>query len=219
MAGPSTVNVSVTGTVNGQSVNAQGTLTVDGTQGTKSGTVTYSQAQNPSGVTPGPDTTVLSTGRCFIGAKKLGDADFVGPLELLGREFISLRVTTLGRFGTISISERAFRVGRTLRSELTAVGEFKGPKVRGMGPLREVITVAGSDTLVSKGRYTLLTARRPIVVRYSHFYRSLHPDRRLFGRHLGRTFLLRADISPRLRDRGRTLVYHSRSTLRRITSP
>jgi hypothetical protein len=216
MDGLSSVNVSVSGTVNGQPVSAQGTLTVDSSQGTKSGTVTYSPPQDPNGVTPGPDTTVISTGKCFVGAKKLGDGDFVGPLELLGREFVSLRLTTMGRFGTFGVSEKASFTGHTLRSELTAVGEFRGPKVLGMGPLREVITVSGADTLVTKGRYTLLTARRPIVVRYSHFYRALHPDRRLFGRLRGRAFLLRADISPKLRDRGRTLVYYSRSTLRYV---
>lgn len=216
MAGPKRVEVSVTGILNGRLFTAQGSLKVDDTQGTKSGNITYQPP--PQGVAPGPDSTTMQTGKCFIGARHVGERRFVGPVELLGREFISMRLTTVGRFGSTSVSERARIVGDVLRTELTTVGELRVPGVRGLGPLREVISVTAPDSLTSEGRYSFLTARRGRVpVRYVHLYRSLSPDRRLFRRQHGNAFLLRADISTKFR--GRILSYHSRSTIRRLKTP
>ncbi len=210
MTGPTSVDLTISGVLNGRPFGARGRLRVDSCTGTKDGTITYSTP--PAGVTVGPDSTIASTGRCFVGARPSGAARMNGPMKLLGREFVSLRVTSLGRYGNVSISERARITRGVLRSELTALGEYRIPVVRGMGPLRETIRVEGDGTLVSSGRYTLLRPHgRPIHVRYLHFYHPTNPDRRLFGRWRGRTFVLRASISVRVR--GRTLVYHSGSTI------
>lgn len=211
MAGPSTVELSVAGILNGLVFGGQGTLEVDITQGTKTGTITYDLL--PRGLVAGPDCMMVSTGKCFVGAKPTEGRGFVGPLDLLGRKFKSMRSTNVGRFGTFSISETGSYKGGVLRADLTGVGTTKVREVRGLGPLREVITITGPDTMVGEGRYTLLVGKRgSIPVRYTHFYRALRPDRRLFRRMKGRKFLLRATISTQVH--GRRLEDQSRSTIR-----
>lgn len=210
MTDPRAVELSVTGVVNGAPLSARGTLNVDARAGTKEGTIHYSRT--PGAVAPGPDCTPMTTGRCFIGARRLGRAPWVGPIELLGRDFVSLRVTRLGRYGTYSIAENASCVGSVLRSELTAIGEYRGPKVRAMGPLRETIRVTRDGTLETAGRYTLIPARgSPVRADYTHFYRPARPDRRLFARLEGTSFLLRARIDTSVR--GKDLHYRSESTI------
>ena len=212
MAGPSSVEVSVSGTLNGSQFSAGGTLTVDGDAGTKSGTLVYNPPP-PAGA-PGPDSIVFSTGKCFVGARHVGDRAFVGPLELLGSEFVSLRLTNLGRYGTVSVSERGRMVGNVLRTELTTVGTFRVPPGLRLGPLREVITVSDDGTMVGAGRYSYVRGRgRAIPVRYAHFYRSFRPHRS-FSRYAGRSFLLRAEITTDVR-RG-SMKYHSDSSIRRL---
>lgn len=216
MTEPQAVNLTVSGVLNGAPLAATGTLTVDAGAGTKDGTVVYETT--PGAVAPGPDCTVFSTGRCFVGARKLGRTPFVGPLELLGREFVSMRVTRLGRFGTVSISENGSIERTTLRSELTTVGEYRGPRTRAMGPLRETIRVLGNETLSASGRYSLIPSRgRPIPATYVQFYRPLRPNHRLFARLQGTAFLLRAELSTSVR--GKTLHYHSRSTIAPVRRP
>lgn len=208
--------MSVSGTQNGQALSGSGTLSVDGSTGTKSGTITYSSPSPTPAGTAGPDSITIQTGKCFVGARHVGREEFVGPLELLGRAFVSLRMTHLGRYGTVSVSERARRVGDVLYSDLTAVAEFRIPRRRSLGPLREVITITGPDSMVGRGRYSYRApGRRPIPVRYTHFYHSLTPHR-LFGRLKGRSFVLRAVITTSVR--GRKLKYHSRSTITRLKS-
>lgn len=209
------MRLSVTGIVNGRPLRASGTLAVDASAGTKDGTITYDAT--PGGVAPGPDCTMMSTGRCFIGARRLGGRSFVGPVDLLGRDFVSLRVTKIGRFGTVSISETGTLTDTELRSELTVVGDYRGPKTRAMGPLRETITVVDDGTLSSEGRYSLVPVRgRPIPATYTHFYRPLQPVRRMFARLDGTKYLLRAKITPSVR--GKALRYHSESTLAPVPS-
>lgn len=125
MSDPSSVEVSVSGTLNGETFSVQGTLTVDVTVGVKSGTVVYT-SKAPKGV-PGPDSIMHTTGKCFVGAKHWGDKEFLCPFELLGSQFVSLRQTTLGRYGTVSVSEKAvFQRGCTpLRTDLCR--RFQGP--------------------------------------------------------------------------------------------
>jgi hypothetical protein len=208
---PTTVELSVAGLLNGLQFGGQGSLTVDTAEGTKTGTITYDPL--PPGLTAGPDCMVVSTGKCFVGAKPTEGRGFVGPLDLLGRKFKSMRSTSVGRFGTFSISETGSYKGGVLRSDLTGVGTSRVRRVRGLGPLREVIKVTGPNTMVGEGRYTLLVGTRgSIPVRYTHFYRALRPDRKLFRRMRGRKFLLRAIISTKIR--GRRLIYRSRSTIR-----
>ncbi|MGD0587321.1 MAG: hypothetical protein ABSA63_00785 [Thermoplasmata archaeon] len=210
MSDPSSVEVSISGVLNGTTFSAKGTLTVDVTVGVKSGTVDYCSPA-PKGV-PGPDSIMHTTGKCFVGAKHSGDKDFLCPFELLGSEFVSLRLTTLGRYGTVSVSERARFERGVLHSVLTTVGDFKVPPGLPLGPLREVITVGEDGTMVGKGRYSYVRDRgRPIPVRYTHFYRSSKPHRS-FARWTGRSFLLRAEITTKV-SRG-SLKYRSHSTIR-----
>jgi hypothetical protein len=210
VAGPTRIELSVAGILNFEYFAARGTLLVDGEKGTKSGRVTYDPY--PGGVGPGPDCTLFQTTRCFVGAKPEGPEPFVGPLELLGREFVSERMTTVGRSGVVSLSERTRFERGTLFTDLTAVGKFRVPYIRGVGPLHEIIKVADHDTLVSRGRYTLVTKTgRSIPVRYTHFYRALNPNRRLFGQLRDRVYLLSAEISTKAR--GRAVEYTSHSTV------
>jgi len=210
MARVARVRLAIAGVLNHHPFGAGGTLNVDEGAGTKDGAITYTQP--PTGVTVGADSTVASTGRCFVGARPSHGSPSLGPLHLLGSEFASLRVADLGRFGTVSIGERGRISGGVLTSELTAVGEYRVPVVRGMGPLRETITVSRDGSMVGVGRYTLTRSRgRPISVRYIHYYRPARPNHRLFARLHGKSFVLRASITVRVR--GRTLEYHSRSTI------
>lgn len=210
MLEPRRVELSVTGIVNGKEFSGRGTLQIGNPDGVKSGQVTFDSSPPPPG---GP--TVVGTFRCFIGARHVGREPFLGPLELLGRDFSSIRSTTTARSGSVSLCDRARMVGDVLRSELAVAGEIRVPVIRSIGPLREVITVSGDGTLASEGRYSYLAARRrPILVRYTHFYRSLRPDRRLFRRLRGQRYLLQANIWFQVR--GRTVKYRSQSTLRRL---
>lgn len=160
----------------------------------------------------------IGTSRCFVGAKQIGRGEFVGPLDLLGRAFVSVRSSIVGRYGFVSLSETARLVKGVLHSELTVAGQVKTPRLRGAGPLRERITVSEGGTLISAGKYSLVTkGGRSIPVRYIHFYRSLRPNRRLFHQLAGHVFLLRATISTRRK--GKTLVCHTESTLRRLRVP
>ena len=212
MSTPASVVVSIAGTINGTQVSGSGTLNVNSTTGTKSGTITYTSP--PPAGSPGGASLPAGTTRCFIGAAHVGKNRFVGPLQLLGREFVSLRLTTLGRAGSVSLSETATLARGVLYSSLTVVGVLKVPVDRGIGPLSERITVHKDGTLISEGRYSLLPKRgRPIPVRYTHFYRSLKPNRRLFRRLRGRVYLLRAKVEIKARGRKRVKI-HTTSTLR-----
>jgi hypothetical protein len=210
------VEVFISGVENGVPVRGQGRLKVELRTGVKSGRIRFWPRPKRYKVDH-HSTMPMETGRCFVGGKHVGGRAFVGPLELLGREFVSVRDTQMGRYGSASVSESARRVGDALRCEFASASTIKLPKVVGLGPLREVITVTGADTLVGEGRYTFLTSRgRPIPVRYTHFYRSLRPHRS-FRRLQGRSFLLRAKISTRVR--GNTLYYRSVSTIRVVNGP
>lgn len=205
------VELSVSGIVNLKPFRAHSHITVDEVTGTKQGTVTYDLL--PTGFVPGPDPTPQSTNRPPFGAKKIG-GPFTGPVELLGREFTSTRLTTVGRYGALSVSETARVRNRTLHSELVIAGELKRPPVKGLGSLREVTTVRDDGTLVSHGRYSLLTARGRIPVRYDAVSAPKKPNRALFRRYRGTAFLLRTIFASRAR--GHVVWYHSRSTLRRL---
>ena len=213
---PKSVELLAMGVLNGTPFVAQGTLDVDANAGKKSGTITYQSL--PVTLDVGIASITTMTGRCFVGAKHLGKRPFVGPLELLGREFVSLRVSTVGGYGAVSVAERAHYEGTSLHCDLSTVGELRSRAATGAGPLREVITVSGPDTLTAKGRYSHRTARgRSVPIRYVHFYRSLKPDRRLFRRLQGRKFLLRVKFSSKVS--GRKLVHRTQSTIRLITDP
>lgn len=210
---PAKVQLSISGLLNHTLILGHGTLTVDSTTGTKYGTVTYSSPP-PQG-SPGGDTVPIGTSRCFIGARHVGRERFVDPLDLLGREFVSVRYTTIGRRGTASLSETARTVKDVLHSTLTVIGRVATPALQSTGPLTERIKVSKEGTLVSEGRYSLITkGGRSIRVRYTHFYRSLKPNRNLFRRSDGQVFLLRAEVTTRRV--GRTLVCRTKSTLRRL---
>ncbi|MCI4352679.1 MAG: hypothetical protein L3K14_04745 [Thermoplasmata archaeon] len=216
MTCPTSVQVSVSGTLNHSAVKGQGTLNVDCDTGTKSGTINYTSPPPPG--SPGGDSMPIGTSRCFVGAKQVGRGEFVGPLDLLGPAFVSVRSSIVGRHGVVSLSETARLVKGVLHSELTVAGHVKTPRLRGAGPLRERITVSEGGTLISEGRYSLVTkGGRSIPVRYTHFYRSLRPNRRLFRQMAGQVFLLQATVSTRRR--GKTLVCHTESTLRRLRGP
>jgi hypothetical protein len=207
------VELTATGVLNDRPFRVYGSISVDNAKGVKVGTFTYDPP--PSGVVIGPDPMIIITSRCFVGARWSGERPSVGPFELLGREFTSLRVTTESRFGTMSLGEDAWLEGRTLHSELVGVGKLKRPDVHGVGPLRELITVGGGGTLVTRGSYSLLTGRnRKIPIRYVHFYQSSKPDRRLFRRYRGRTYLLR--VTPRATVSGNKLRYETHSTIRQV---
>ena len=215
MVGLAKVQLSIRGLLNRTLINGRGTLNVNSETGTKAGTVTYTSPP-PQG-SPGGDTLPIGTSRCFVGAKHVGRDRFVDPLDLLGREFVSVRYTTVDQRGTASLSETARTVKGVLHSTLTVVGSVDTPALRGNGPLTERITVSKEGTLVSEGRYSLITkGRRSIRVRYTHFYRSLQPNRELFRRLDGQVYLLRAEVSTRRV--GRTLVCRTISTLRRLTA-
>jgi hypothetical protein len=205
------VVLSISGIIDNKPVSGLGVLTVNSAGGTKDGTIIYTNPPPPG--TPGGDSLPAGTTRCFIGASHVGKDHFVGPLELLGREFVSVRSTDLGRAGYVSLSELATRVGNELRSTLTVVGVLKAPAGHGIGPLSERITVHKDGTLVSEGRYSLTRKKgRPIPVYYTHFYRALRPDRRLFRRLHGRVYLLRATVKSS--GRGKKVTVHTTSTLR-----
>jgi hypothetical protein len=213
MVVPRSVEIFATGVLNGSCFVAEGALEVDADTGTKSGTIAYESL--PAALDVGIASLMTMTGRCFVGAKHVGSRPFVGPLELLGREFVSLRTTTVGRYGSASVSERARFVGTSLRCELSTLSRLRSPAVIGAGPLREVISVCAPDTLIAEGHYSHRPARgRPIPVRYSQFYRSLRPDRGLFRRLNGRRYLLRVKFSSKVS--GRKLVHHTQSTVRQM---
>ncbi len=206
------IELSVTGIWNGRLFSGSGILKVNPADGTKQGAVVYDTT--PPGA-PDGDTGPVATVRCFIGARHAGQKDFLGPLELLGRDFVSVRSTTVGRTGFVSVGETARTVRDVLHTDLTVVGNVRVPRIRGMGPLSEVATVSGDDTLICEGRYSFVTkGGRTIPIRYTHLYRSLHPNRRLFRRMRGQRFLLRSNTSARVR--GRQVEYRSQSTVRRL---
>jgi hypothetical protein len=207
------LEISVTGLLNGESFRGSGTLSLDSRTGTKSGTLTYQSA--PARLRSNADTTPYMTGRGHIGAVYTDPSMKVGPMELLGGEFVSTRLSKIGHYGTISVSESAVVSRDRLRSWLTFVGDVRTPAIAGMGPLREVLTVGPDGILTGTGRYSLrTTGGRSIPVRYTHLYRSLRPNLRLFGRLRGRRFLLRARIVVKVR--GRSLDYKSRTTIKRL---
>jgi hypothetical protein len=211
MAAPKRLELSVTGVLNGVALSGGGTLWI-GAAGIKSGTILFDSL--PSSWRGGPMSIVILTGRGHIGAVSM-EPDLAGLLAgLLGNAFESFRLTTFAHYGILSVSERARVTGSTVRSEMVTVGELKLPRIVAMGPLQEKIQVSGDGTLVSEGRYSLKRAGgRSIPVRYTHFYHSLKPNRRLFRRLRGTVFLLRVKFAHRAR--GAKLSYHSQGTLRR----
>ena len=205
------IELVVHGVLNGQPLCAHALLSVNSKTGVKSGKVEYTCRPPRRRVRM---EMVIITGRCHIGALPDPTAPFVGPQELLGREFVSFRLSTVGRYGSLGVSERALFRGDTLYSDLNTVGELQMPPVTAIGPLRETITVVGDDTLVSEGRYSFARARGPpIRVRYTHYYRALHPNRRAFRRLQGAVFLLQVKFANKVR--GSNLLYHSTSIIRR----
>ena len=223
MKDPSRIHVSVTGVLNGTYFSGWGSLIVDSTLGTKTGTIVYDPfPEELEGAIAGPDCVTILTTRCFVGAKLVGRERFPGPLDLLGREFMSIRSTTIGRRGIMNVSESARIRNRTLVTKLTGVGQYKLPKdLKGLGPLREVITVGDHQALTSRGRYSLQTkSGRSIPVRYTHFYQPLKPNARLLRGLRGQKYLLRATITVtpigKLKGKVRKIIYRSESKVSRL---
>lgn len=207
------VEISISGILNDRPFHAYGSITVDNATGIKVGTITYDPP--PSGVIIGPDPVPFITTRCFVGAKWSGKRPPMGPFELLGSEFSSLRVTTEGHFGTVSLGETAWLEDRTLHSEIVGIGKLRRPPVRSIGPLRELITVGGDGTLVSRGSYSLVTrGGRRIPVRYHHIYEARQPDLKLFGRYRKRVYLLR--VTAKAKATGKKVIYETHSTIRQV---
>jgi len=211
MAALERIELSVSGLLNGEFFRASGSVKVDETKGTKTTSLRFDAL--PPGTRVSHDVGIAGTIRGFFGSLPMGKTGFPRPLDLLGREFISLRSTTVGRYGTMCFAERGTVSGGVLRSELTLISGVRTPTVRGVGPLRDVITVDAPDILSSRGRYSLRTqSGRVIPVRFTHFFRSLSPNRQLFQRMRGRSYLHWAKISTEVR--GRTLLYSSRVRIR-----
>lgn len=207
------VELSISGILNDRPFRADGSVQVNAAQGLKIGTITFDPP--PLWMGRGPDPTPLVTTRCFVGARWVGSTPLQGPLDLLGSEFSSLRVTTEGRYGSISAGETARLVGRTLHSEIVEVGKLKRPPVTAIGPLREVLTVGSRGTLVARGSYSLLTRNgRVIPARYHHFYQSLKPNARLFRQYRNKKYLLRATF--KLGPLSRKMKYETRSAIRLV---
>jgi hypothetical protein len=206
------LEVSVAGVLNGHAFTGGGMLSID-PAGTKSGNVVFDGL--PADWQLGISSIIIMTGRGHLGAPPMGDpTSFIGPTQLLGAEFESFRLTTFGNYGTLSLSERALVKGARASSKMITVGQLRLPRVTAMGPLKETIRVSGDDMLVSEGRYTLRRVRGgSIPVRYTHFYRSLSPNKGLFRRHQRAVFTLQVKFDSR--SRGRTLLYRSHSKIRR----
>lgn len=212
MASPTSLELSVGGVLNGQQFSAHGTLAIDLATGTKVGNVLF--AGLPASFGAGPHSIILITGKGHLGGV-LKPGQKIGPSQLLGAQFESFRLSTVGKRGTLSVSEQTVIQGSKARSRMITVGELRLPRLEGMGPLREIIRVSGDDTLVGEGRYSLVPVRgRSIPVRYTHFYRSFQPNRRLFRGLRRAVYELRVVFA--CKSRGQTLYYRSRSTLRRI---
>jgi len=209
------VSLSLSGTINGQSVTASGTLSVDETTGTKSGNVSVNQP--PGSASCGPDGYAVPMPRCFIGARPV-KPNVVNPLRLLGRRFDSVRVTDLGSAGWVAHTEHASLAKGTLTSRQSIFGEMRHGRVTKVTGIREVIQVAGPGHLSAEGRYTLVigsgrTAKK-IPVTYRQSYRTATPDRKLFGAHKNKKFLLKAEVRPN--HHGQVVSVRTNSTIEYI---
>ena len=210
---PDQIELSISGILNGRPFRADGSLSVHADTGVKTGEFRFYPPPLWSG--KGPSPTCVMTTRCFIGAKWVGPTPSVGPLDLLGKEFSSLRVASEGRYGSISAGETARMVGRTLHSDIQEVGNLRRPAVKGVGPLRELITVENDGTLIGRGSYSLLTGRRRgIRVRYLHLYRPARPDMRRFRTYRNTAYLLRVRFE--MDKLGTRMRYTSRSTIHQV---
>ena len=126
-----------------------------------------------------------------MGAKPVRPQDFVEPLRILGREFWSDRLTEIDGYGVISQSERAWIDHGTLVSDQLLVGDFELPEIKTKSFSSETLEIAAPDTIRSTGDCTFATTEEEEVhVRFSHFYRALHPDRTLFRENNRRKYLL-----------------------------
>lgn len=213
MAAVTSVSLSVSGTINGESVSASGSLVVDETAGTKSGDITVNQP--PGSSTCPPDGYAMPMPKCFVGARSIRP-EVVNPIRLLGTHFVSLRVTYLGPFGHLSQVEHASLRKGTLTSHQVVFGEVRHKRVEKVTGIQEVIQVAGPAHLSAEGSYTLVIdskAKPPVTipVTYRHFYRSLTPNARLFRAHKKKKFLLVAEVQPR--HRGQVVSVRTKSTI------
>jgi len=192
MAIVTSVSLTVSGNVNGESITASGSLTVDETSGTKSGDVTVNQPGGSS--TIAPDSFAVPMPRCFVGARSV-TPDVVNPLRLLGTRFVSLRVTDFRSAGQLSLTEHATLAKGTLTSHQLVVGEVRHERVENVTGIREVIEVAGPAHLSAVGSYFLETVSgKKLPVTYHHFYRTFTPNPRLFEAHKKKKFLLNARV-------------------------
>jgi hypothetical protein len=186
------VSLTVSGTVNDQQVFATGMLVVDESVGTKIGNITVSEPRGFSTVLP--DCFSVPMPKCFVGAKP-ASRKVVNPLRLLGSNFVSMRVTDLGRAGRLSQTEHVSLAGHTLTSQQVVFGHVKHEPVAKVDQIREVIVASGWGHLTGIGRYTLVTeSGKKIPVRYEHSYRTLVPNERLFHAHKNKKFLLKARL-------------------------
>ncbi len=213
MPGPTQVTLSLTGNVNNQPVTASGTLVVDPRAGTKTGDILVNQP--PGSVTVFPDGYAIPMPKCFVGARPAHSTKLVNPLRLLGRRFVSLRVTSLGPLGTLSHCEQASLTGNTLTSTQVVFGKLRHDQVRKVARVRETIAVSGPDHLTSKGSYSLEThSGKVIPIRYQQVYRSLTPNAPLFHSHKHKKFLLKAEVHPV--HRGKVVSIDTNSTIEYI---
>jgi hypothetical protein len=213
MQAPEQVELSISGILNDRPFRAEGSVSVNNATGVKTGEFRFHPP--PLWMGEGPDPLCKMTTRCFVGARWVGPKPSVGPLDLLGKKFYSLRVTVEGGYGSLSAAETARIVGRTLYSEIVEVGRLKRPAVKSVGPLRELITVGRDGTLVGHGSYSLLSGRRrDIPVRYLHLYRPTRPDMRRFRAYRNTAYLLRAKFE--MDKLGARVRYTSQSTIHQV---
>ncbi len=218
MTTPTKIEISVVGTLNNTPFRAKGRLKVDPAFGTKSGTVVFDPL--PPGLTHSDsgggsiaDGICVPVGRCFVGARPIPPRGFVEPLKLLGGDFVSNRLTRLGyHHGTISQTEIARVSQETLRSDQLLSGELDLPPIQSKSFSTEILEVLEPDVLVSKGGVTLVTDEgREIPVRFSHVYRTLEPNRRLFRTHHGTKYVLCYDSTSTVR--GQSIRYDTQSVI------
>lgn len=211
------------GMLNRTPFTARGRLIVDPTVGTKVGLITFTPlppglAASLNGGGTLSDSLAVPISRCFVGAKPVRPQDFVEPLRILGREFWSDRLTEIDGYGKISQSERAWVDHGTLVSDQLLVGDFVLPEsIKTKSFSSETLEIAAPDTIRSLGECTFATTEEEeIHVRFSHFYRALHPDRTLFRQNNRRKYLLCFDSWSEVR--GKSIHYQTKSLIGNLDS-
>lgn len=212
MLAPATIHLSISGVLNGQLFSAEGIVTkIDYTTGLKEGTVQFTApTKGPSwDLGPGP----LMTTRCFVGAKGPPGSPPIGPLDLLGPRFTSLRVTTEGP-DRLSVAENAWIDDTNcLNCDLLAVLDLNRAPVTGVQELHETITVGNQGMLLAKGWYIFLTkGNGKIRADYTHVYKSAQPNPSLWSQCTGRQFQL--DVTYPKWQPGPVAQFQSQSTIK-----